>query len=401
MTKFRKTIVKPSVYRVNTKEGKQIRAVSSEFLKEVCGNTKKMMEAGIKIPAPYAHKDENGVYPGPLLEQDGKEVDAKTLEPKVWSSDINAGFWDNFELDEESIAGVLESPNDDIGETIKDTSIYVDPEFTDGLGRTWKNVIRHVALVTNPVEPYQDNFTRISEDEHALAMSFSMADEVGGQTTEAPVSSGGDISAIVRLMEEKFGIAFPGNTSDSNFLDRLLTVLTSIPNEEEGEDGLTGKPKGSEVQSSPIIMANENKNTQEDVNVEKAELLEARANKLLTSYVDQLKQSFTARINALIKKGKIGKDYAEKTLFPAVEGLSMSLEDIDGEGNFSQTPLEMSLEMLDSTEGLLEDKKVEGDLDPELGDLAKVPEDFDSDSKESMSEKEADAVYDRILNNTR
>ena len=39
MSKFRKTIVKPSVYRVNTKEGKQIRAVSSEFLKEVFENT--------------------------------------------------------------------------------------------------------------------------------------------------------------------------------------------------------------------------------------------------------------------------------------------------------------------------------------------------------------------------
>jgi hypothetical protein len=406
MTKFRKTIVKPSVYRVNTKEGKQIRAVSSEFLKEVCENTQEMMKAGIKIPAPYAHKDENGVYPGPVLEHDGKEVDAKTLEPTVWSSDFNAGFWDEFNLDNSSIAGVLGTPNEDIGETIKDTSIYVDPEFTDGLGRTWKNVIRHVALVTNPVEPGQDNFTKIAEGEHTLAMSFSMADEVGtvggsseeksAESTKAPSNSGGEISAIVKLMVDKFGIEFPGDTSDSNFLDRLLTVLTSIPNEEEGDEGFTGKPKGSQTESSPVIMANENKT--EDTNLEKAELLEARANKLLAGYMTQVKANFTDRINALIKKGKIGKDYAEKKLFPAVEGLVMSLEDLDAEGNIKETPLQMSLDMLDSVEGFL-DNKVTDTLENVEGSLVDTPADFEA-VEEKMSKDESSDVYDRIINNT-
>jgi hypothetical protein len=409
MAKFRKNIVKPSVYRVNTKEGKQIRAVSSEFLKEVCENTREMMAAGIKVPAPYAHKNENGIYPGPVLEQEGKEVDAKTLEPTVWSSDFNAGFWNEFTLDDTSIAGVLDSSNSDIGETIKDTSIYVDPEFTDGLGRTWKNVIRHVALVTNPVEPYQDNFTKIEEGEHALAMSFSMSDEVGGdpisQVQDSPSGeasdkteanpSGGDVTEIVKLMDEKFGISFPGDTSDANFLDRLLTVLTSIPNEEEGEDEMLGKPKGSEVQSSPVIMANENT---DDKKLEQAELLEAKAQKLLEGYMVQVKSNFTDRINALIKKGKIGKEYAEQKLFPAVEGLAMSLDDIDVEGKFKETPLQMSLDMLDSTEGFLDNKET-GNINDTGGTLVADPADF-SETEEQMSEEEAAKVYDRILNNT-
>jgi hypothetical protein len=401
MSKFRKTIVKPSVYRVNTKEGKQIRAVSSEFLKEVQENTKEMMEAGIKVPAPYAHKDENGVYPGPILEQDGETVDAKTLKPVVWSSDFNAGFWDKFDLDDTSIAGVLDSPNDDIGETIKDTSIYVDPEFTDGLGRTWKNVIRHVALVTNPVEPHQDNFTKIAEGEHSLAMSFSMVDEVGGEgSVAAPdqnnASSGGEVSAIVKLMSDKFGIEFPGDTSESNFIDRMLTVLTSIPNEEEGDEGFTGKPKGAQTQSSPVIMANENEKV--GTGLEKAELLEKRANKLVEGYVFQLKSNFKDRINALIKKGKIGKEYAEQKLFPAVDALVMSLEDFDDSGESVDTPLQMSLDMLESTEGFL-DNKVTETIDPAEGSLVAPPADFEN-VEESMTEDESAKVYDRIINNT-
>jgi len=380
MSKYKKTIVKPAVYKVNTPSGKEVRPVTADFLREVCKNTNEMLAAGIKIPAPYIHKTSDGIYPGPLTEKDGEEVDAATLQPKNWSSDINSGFWEDFTFSGDGIEAVLDSPNDNIGKTIQDTSIYTTPEFEDGFGRKWKNVIRHVALVTTPVEPNQENFIKISEDENALAMSFCMADEVTGANTQQ-----GNIPAIVRLIKQKIGIDLPGDTTEFNFLDRLLTILTSLP-EEEGEEDLTGKPLGAQVQSSPVIMSNENEN------LEKIEALEARANKLLAAHLDQVKKVFTERIKNLIQKGKIGKDYAEKQLFPAVEGLVMSLDDMSETGEFAKTPLEMSLDMLDSTPGLLDPPE---DITP-AGDVQEI--DDMEPTLEEMTEEEANKVYDRITN---
>lgn len=430
MPKFHKTIVKPGVYRIDTPKGRRIKPVTAKYLKQVVENTREMLDAGIKIPGPYAHRDENSEEPGLLIEKDGQYLDAGTNAPQRWNAKINAGFWSGFDVDENgAISGILESPDENIGKTIQATSIRVTPSFTDGLGRTWKNVIQHVALVTDPVEPGQDNFTQlIEEDEYAIAMSLSMANEIGGSPTKEkkPLSTAdkkfpasgsnsgqsdkgsdkpgddsssrkpegedgedeiedtppqnaagaGQAASLVTLLLDKFQIQLPADTTDQNILERLIVVLTSIPSDEEDDEELLQKKpeKGSEVQSSPVIMSLENK-----------------TNKLLDSYVIQRKSQLKSRVSDFIKKGKVGKKYADEVLTPAIDGLTMSLEDMDETtGEFKKDALEMSLDMIDSREGLLEGSEGEN----KEGDLEEVP----GEQEEGMSEEEAKKVYDRIFN---
>ena len=427
MATFKKVIVRPGVYKVNTPNGREIRAVTKDFLKSVALTAKEMIKNGLKIPSPFSHKDESGIVPGPVFNKDGEELDASTGKKKKWSSDINAGFWSDFETNEAGeLIGVVDVPGKasdlsstagKIRNTIKETSVFIEPDFTDGLGRHYKNALRHVALVTNAIEPNQDNFELLAEDqEFALAMSFSMADEVSQKpkdsssddnsdsmgsskeddatktTAEETSSQEGNISELVTLVKDKLGFEMPSDTDEKNFLDRLRTILVSIESQEnpdEEMDNLTKKPKDSETQSSTVIMANET-NVTPNENKDNLVIMEKKLNKLLESHLATLREQFTSRIQALIAKGKIGRKYAEATLLPATASIAMSIEDMDDEGNFPKTPLEMALDMLDENTGLLEDTNET---------LNGTVEDRQDESEQiKMSQEEADAIYNELFN---
>lgn len=402
MALFRKVIVRPGTYSVRTATGRRIVPITRDYIKELYDTNSKILESGMNIPAPYAHKDGDNIVPSILT--DG-EVDAETKEKKKWSSDINAGFWKRFEIGKNGeFVGYVEVPGDEsdlstpagkLGKTIKETSVLVEPEWTDGLNRKWKKALRHVALVTNPVEPGQSNFEAVGS-ETSLAMSFSMADEIGGpppspgkkkeeessedkssQTTQEGVGDEGKteedetkeldstgearIGEIVSLFKEKLGIEMPSDTTCDNFYDRLRTVLIAREIDEmddlmalkkkksfddkdnKSKDGKDkdGKPSGSEVQNS-----NSNGYGMSDTPDTNIELLEKKSSKLLEKYLAALKQSIADRIAAAVAAGKIGKKYAEEKLTPQLQALAMSLEDLDPEtGEFKKTELELRLEM--------------------------------------------------------
>lgn len=407
MVKFRKVIGRPGVFRVNTPKGKAIKALTPEYWNSVYKTAKDMLSQGLKIPSPFSHKDDNGIVPSVLNEDDN---DAETLTKKTWSSDINAGFWEDFEIDEKNqLVGVLNIPDEKVAEklskTIKETSVFVEPEFVDGLGRTWKNALRHVALVTNPVDPNQDNFERIlGEKDYSLAMSFSMADEIspvskptkdtsdvnGEDTTTDPTSNedstvAAGIPEIVSLIKDKLGYEMPSDTDEKNFLDRLRTILVSIKQSETDEEmkDFTQKPKKAETESSTVVMADEVKNENPDNVV----LMEKKVSKLLDLHIAQLKDTLLAKINKLIQRGVIGKAKAEKDLIPAVSAISMSLDDLDEDGNCNKHPIEMALDMLDEQAGLLD----KGNDEEKVGEAEQLP-----DEEIAMSDEEAEKLYKEL-----
>jgi hypothetical protein len=238
-------------------------------------------------------------------------------------------------------------------------------------------------------------------------MSFSMADEIAQTepkdttevnaedttkdatktTSDETSSAPANITEIVSLLRDKLGYEMPSDTDENNFLDRLRTILVSIKNDEPQEEmkDLTKVPKGSETESSTVVMADE-KNIN-DENPDNVMLFEKKIKRLLALHISSLQETLLDKINKLIRKGVIGKRKAETDLIPAVNAISMSLEDLDEDGNLPKTPIEMALDMLDEKAGLLDDIKetVEGDIEEHDDDIS------------AMSKEETDAVYSRIL----
>lgn len=422
MPLFRKVIVRPGVFSTkNPKTGKRtIKAVTKDYLKSVCETANEMIKDGIRIPGPYAHKDEKGIVPNVVFTKDGVEVDGETSTPPIWNSAINAGFWQRFEQDAKGqLVGFVDLPGDvkdlntpsgKVRNTIKETSVFVEPEFTDGLGKVRKNALRHVALVTGAVEPNQEDFELVDTDnQYALAMSFSMSDEVSGATVDEPektpsgpetesntdteptskedeTSCAANISEIVSLIKDKLGYEMPSDTTDKNFIDRLRTILVSIQsdsNPEENED-LTKKPEKAETESSPVIMSTETENKDNLV------VLQNKASKMLEAFMKVFKEDLTSRVNKLIAKGVIGRAQADKILTPQVEALAMSLDDFDVETcTFAKSPLEMSIEILEGNTGLLDNVA-------ETKPNGAVTEQH-LDEQDQMTEDEAEAVYNSVL----
>ncbi len=417
MALFRKIITRPNVYSVKTPQGRRIKAVSKQLLSDVADTGNKMIEAGLNIPAPYAHKDGDNIVPSPL----GKD------EKPTWSANFNAGFWKKFELTPAGeLAGYIEVENEDdakkIGKSIKETSVWLEPEFTDGLGRKWKNALRHVALVTNAVEPDQENFQLVdTSPEYSLAMAFCMSDAVDipkkkdgdgdGKTGEGspppsdtskedPKSDdsnnndpdtdnigSGNVPEIVSLLRDKLGYELPTDTTPENFLDRLRTLLTSIKKEEEEDEELAvdKQPKEddkSQAKPSPVTMA-QDQNTDNVVLLEK---LQTRASKLVQQMLDTVKADLTARVNAVIAAGKIGKKTAEEMFLQPIAALTMSLEDLDDEGKVPSLEIERVLVMAESMSGLLDDADTSK---PENGFVPSDP----NMNLPTMSKEEQDAVY--------
>jgi hypothetical protein len=423
---FRKLITTPDVYRVNTPKGRRIKAVTPELLKEAAETNQSMLDAGIKIPAPFAHKDDEGVVPSPLLEDD---MDAQTKQKKRWSSDINGGFWKKFEYTDEGLVGYVEVTDkiaEKLGNTIQETSVLLEPEWEDGLGRKWKNALRHVALVTNAVEPNQKNFELVDlSPEYSLAMSFSMSDAVGGdskkpekesdpsakspsetQDTSSEVNKSddsnendkdklqsGNIPEIVSLLKEKLDYELPSDTTPENFLDRLRVLLTSIKKDEEEEEAdfkvnpkSKEKPGGddSEVKSSPVAMADDNKDN--------LTILEKKSSRLLEKLQDTFKALIASRLQNALEAGKIGKRTFDK-MTEELGTLAMSLDDFDEEtGEFKKSRIEEKLEMAEDLAGFNTTDTASNTL-PNGGFIPPNPDDANAPK---ATPEELEAIYNLL-----
>lgn len=398
MTVYRKKIVTPGVYNVNILgKGRETRAITSDKIRITADTCNKMLEAGLKIPAPFAHRDENGVVPKPLAEG----------EKGSWNAAINGGYWKKFEVDPEDggLVGFVECPGDEndlntpagkVGKTIQETSVVMLPKWEDGEGRIWEDVLWHVALVDGKsVETDQTNFEKVDVGpELALAMAFSMADSVEqpGNQSATGVSHTSEVNKIRELLVEKLDIELPQDTNDMNFYDRFLTVLTSLKTKEEEED-LTKQPEGTESPSSPIAMS---ELTPEQVEVleGKLEVIEMKSKVVLGIVLVNKKQELSSRIDMLQKTGKIGKtrakDWGEK-----VEAIAMSLDMFDDKGDYPELAIEMAVSAMEEDGISLIDGKA-SENPPGSSEGVDDPEELGKGEEESMDQETEEAYFKNI-----
>jgi hypothetical protein len=417
--KFIKDIVSVGDYDIpDGKGGVHKESLSIDRFKKWAGNFHEMKAAGLRIPAPWVH----------YSKKDGKPLTPIAMgHAEMPSADENAGFWDSLFVDEERgvLVGVVDAPGADndfnspagkIGKTVKETSVYIAPSFTDPkTKKTWNEVPLHIACVLHPIESNQGNFVPIEEG-MAIAMSFK-SDAMGGEKkpekkpvekpgekplagkpkedysesvddpnkvlgsgdTEAKPSGNDKLGEVIRLLREAAEVALPEDTTPDNLIERLLIALTqkSVEDEDEDEGTITQPPEGAQQRNAPFIMALSptqiaaivaskpvNPETgkpftndelvglaSQPVDVEvvmshpKVKQIVDTSNQMAAALKNQAQAGYRNRIDALVKRGQVGKEQAEKSLLPMVDSLVMSFSP---EGKPVEQPLDTVLKLLES-----------------------------------------------------
>ena len=415
--RFKKPLVSAGLYTVPTSDGSRKVAIDPERLAHWTSQFNKMKEKGISVPAPWAHsKDSLPIQMG----NDG------TL-PR---SDMNAGWWNKMWVEDNTLWGELEVPqNEDaikIGKNVRESSIYVRPQFEDGGGNIWNDSLMHIALVTHPVENGQDNFQPIemaNGDEISLAMSqltepLSMATKVEDVRGVPVGSSVKDVLEALRANR----IDLPDDTDDDNFMERLMTALRQKKvSESPEEESITKQPEGAKEQPAPVAMSQTKDQKNEVQGVEKnqdaVELVMSHPKYqaaqqtiqfLLNHLGEQAKTGLSERRDNLISGGKITEEYAQQHLDPAIEAFQMSFGDDGKQQGCSAATIMEALESAPSLTGSI--LSGTGQLDPSQLALAmsqagmELPEGLKEEGlpmkSATLNSENADEVALEFLKNT-
>lgn len=351
--KYVKEILTEGEYEVSTFSGSKKKVFTSDDLKKISNTASKMLKAGIKIPAPFKHLQE-GVFVTPV-----EEV-TESVDPVK-----NAGFWEKIYVRKNehgtmSLYGVIDAPGkeDDpdspaykVSRTVKDTSIGLLPGFKDGKGRAWgDHAVAHIALPVDPIEPDQTNFLPLPdseiEDYEVIAMSRKMI---------------GNVSQVLTLLKDR-GISLPADTTNENFLDRLLVAL--MQDQKTSNSSLGQKPSNGKVESYPIMMSLTKKQVEAILaanlqNPETGASFTAEDLKEVPSDVEQYKKAaemmsvqlnaiyqerYKDRIAALVSSGRVNQNYAETNLLPLVNSIQMSFKN----GKADENHLDLTLKALEA-----------------------------------------------------
>lgn len=168
MTQLSQVFLRPGRYRV----GDQLRAFAREDLSRLVANTKKLIAAGIRIPLWSHHTPPGDPDGGPQ-----QFSNAPATDNKGWLVDVK-------QLADGSLEQTLDVLDDETAKAIRSKKIrFTSPEigeYTDGLGRYFGSVIRHMALTATPRNPNQGPFVPAVQfslgSRSANAIQFSLAD---------------------------------------------------------------------------------------------------------------------------------------------------------------------------------------------------------------------------------
>lgn len=340
MPKFTKEISQPGQYYASTPGGKgrTVITITPERQKGWVDQFYRMKEAGLKIPAPFVHRQDAAGMP--LTEEELKNLTSKD----------NGGFWEDFWIDEHTnkLMGRVDVPLAEdvarIGKTITEVSPLFLSNHTDGKGRLWdQEALMHVAFVTHAVDSDQNNFV---PEGASLGLvldkgGFQMADDLTAAPAAAPALTpaappdivDGGISAVVQILQD-LGLELPADTNQGNLLERIVStgrqMLADKAKAGEGEPSTTEAPAGAQAQPAPVALS----------------LLDKQYISIATKSVQQ---GYVNRINALVQKGSVPQKFASENLLPMVNGFQLS---IDTKGNQTHSEIDTVLLTLEAVPSL-------------------------------------------------
>lgn len=394
--KFKKKILPVGKYLVSTSSGRKVvRDFSADYLKTVAENSTKMIEAGLKVPAPFKHLKEAV----PVTEELSDDAYA------------NAGYWEKVWFEDDGLYGELQStgdPNDNntpagkLTSTVKEVSACIKDSWTDGLGREWGPSMLHGAPVLHPVVPGQDGFELMEE---AVALSIS-----GMMSEPTPM----DIAELSRSLEDN-GVYLPPETLLED-LPKVLTIAlkqlklakTQDPDDTEiaetrsvfmshtGESkvSITAKEAAYLISLNAINPKTSKPFKEEDFDIQ-PDPREAINLSLTKTLISDKKSTLKKRVENLIETGRTSKEFAESKLYPQIDAYNLSF---GTDATIEQAAIELLVENLESLDvpNTPEDKKggdsnlsmVESIHDPSEGDPGTefTPEQLDEVVKEMLSQ---------------
>lgn len=285
-------------------------------------NFRKLKAAGYNHPAPWAHQKDAKPLPG---------------DDAYWKSKYNAGYVEDLLVDDEGNVGfVLDLPglahdkasnaviDPQLKTAIKEVSAGIFPEFTDGKGNKYVDVIGHVALTPWPVVADQPGFkelakfpekgggiTCLSLDPASIsAVRLAKDDEgdpagnkppfggppdkkaggkpPGDKPPEKPSNGNGGVGHIRTGLLEKLagrGIVLPADTDRGNFEERLDVAITALrgklePTEPaQGNNPNPGNNSGGYKEEAPtpsVMMALKTSNPELHAYVERQQARERK-----------------------------------------------------------------------------------------------------------------------------
>jgi hypothetical protein len=149
---FEQEFLKPGRYHIG---GGRFADVTAKDIAQHVGNTRRLIQAGYAPPVLLAHAKPGSKAGAPVLE---------TAASKVKNG---VGWLDNVRVGEDgSAVHLLRITDPAAAEKLENGSIAfaspeLRPEWTDGRGRSWENIISHMALTHKPRNPDQGKFTEV------------------------------------------------------------------------------------------------------------------------------------------------------------------------------------------------------------------------------------------------
>lgn len=144
MAKFKKKVLEEGVYQ--SPDG--VINITKDRIKHWADSFKQMKSAGLKIPIPWGHHSKA------IPDYDEREF---------YESKYNGGYIEDLQSDKDgALIAIIDIPREEdstrIGTSVREVSPQIETAWKDGKGNVWSDVITHLALVTHPVVPGQDNF---------------------------------------------------------------------------------------------------------------------------------------------------------------------------------------------------------------------------------------------------
>lgn len=403
MPTFTKPIVKPGRYKVNSIQPdgsvKRVDAdITPAMIKHWVDTFAAMRKVGINIPAPL-HHDRKAV---PTTDADKAVLDELTARNEVGSF-RNAGWWENLFQDENgTLHGVLDVPlaadAEKIGTTVKEVSLHAMNEYVAGTGEKFENPIYHIALVTHPIEPGQENFKPIQPGETVTAIAMSDFVEPLPTITMAD-ANGNPRLASLTIEENDYGYSTITMrvANAPSFLDSARSLINRLTNNQEtylnriamsdeiimseadgksmcGEavkvlaelgiklpDDTTVKNLAERIVTAGKALIAAKEETEPDGNgdgtttpkkVTKGNIRMAQHAIDATTpqgkaIVSMVGKQIADRCSALVNSGRITGEFFEAELKPQIETLTMSVM-VDDDGNPLPTSMETTLRALEA-----------------------------------------------------
>lgn len=375
---YQKVITRPGTYRVPAKKTDPNAAqdasgrwykeetFSINRLKDIATLAAEMSAEGIKIPAPFAHRDKNKntIFPT-KAGSDGASLDALTDKPLAWDASINGGFWRDLQLVDDvskinsefkpgpGLIGTvdtfgepsdLNSPAGKVSRTVQETSICLIKDYKPAMSdKAYPDYIAHIAMPVHAIEQGQDNFAEVAamseeSDDDLCIVQMSDLVTTNADPTNQPAQQ--DDPEMIEVLDflKQLKIDLPPETNRDSLVSILRIVLRQkIADQHDmtSDDSLTQAPAGSSSKPAPVAMSTES----------------ATVNALLLRETNRLKENLRSRLQRLQSRGFHElKPEVVTELTNEINLVQMSADNLNADdGSFPTSLIESKIVLLEKT----------------------------------------------------